>query len=305
MGTEKTNSLVAWLHAIRPRTLPLALSSTVLGSFIAASDGKFNFSVFILASATTLLLQILSNLANDYGDFAKGTDNKERLGPKRMLESGMITKKQMIKGITLVAFFALLSGTLLIFAGTSGDKTGTKIFFFILGLAAISAAVKYTIGKKPYGYIGLGDLFVFIFFGLTGVAGTYYLHAQTIQWDVFLPATSIGFLSAGVLNINNIRDYQSDMKASKRTFVVIIGDKWAKFYHFSLLIGAIITGSLYTWINFESGYQWLFLLSIPLLAGNIFTVYHFTKPVELNNELRKLAFSTLFFSLSFGIGLVI
>lgn len=272
---------------------------------MAAADGKFNITVFILASTTTLLLQILSNLANDYGDYTKGSDRINRLGPKRMLESGLLTKKQMIKGIILVVFLSLLSGSFLIFAGTKGNDTATKIFFFLLGFGAISAAIKYTIGKRPYGYVGFGDVFVFLFFGLTGVAGTYYLHANTITPDIFLPATSVGLLSAGVLNINNIRDYQNDIKASKRTFVVLIGDRKAKFYHISLLLGAIITGSLYTLINFKSGYQWLFLLTTPLLAGNIFSVFHFTRPVDLNVELRKLAFSTLLFSITFGLGLVI
>lgn len=295
----------AWIQAIRPRTLPLALSSTVLGSFIAASDNQFNLQVFILASLTTLFLQILSNLANDYGDYTKGTDNTSRLGPKRMVQSGLIKPRQMILAIITVVILSLISGSLLIFEGTSGAGAGVRIFYFILGIAAILAAVKYTIGKKPYGYIGLGDLFVFIFFGLAGVLGTYYLHTGHLRLDVLLPATSVGFLSVGVLNINNIRDYQSDIKASKRTMVVLIGSQRAKLYHLSLLIGAVITGSLYTLINFESGYQWLFLITTPLLFMNVRAVYRYTRPLDLNAELKKLAFSTLLFSFTFGIGLVI
>ncbi len=299
------NNLSAWIQAIRPRTLPLALSSTVLGSFIAASEKKFNLSVFVLASLTTLLLQILSNLANDYGDFTKDTDINGRLGPKRMLQSGLIKPRQMTIAIFTVVLFSIISGSLLIFTGTRGDGFGIKVFYFFLGFAAVIAAVKYTIGKKPYGYVGLGDLFVFIFFGLTGVIGTYYLHAHHFKIDVLLPATSIGLLSAGVLNINNLRDYQSDRKASKRTFVVLIGSHWAKLYHLSLVAGAVITGSLYTLINFKSGYQWLFLVSTPLLFQNILAVFRYTKPIELNVELKKLAFSTLLYSCLFGVGLVI
>jgi 1,4-dihydroxy-2-naphthoate octaprenyltransferase len=293
------------MQAIRPRTLPLALSSSVLGSFIAASDNQFNLQVFILASLTTLFLQILSNLANDYGDYTKGTDRSARLGPKRMVQSGLIKPRQMIAAIITVVSLALISGSLLIFSGTRGTGAGIKIFYFILGIAAILAAVKYTIGKKPYGYIGLGDLFVFVFFGLVGVIGTYYLHARYLRLDVLLPATSVGFLSVGVLNINNIRDYQSDMKASKKTMVVLIGSQWAKLYHLFLLIGAVITGSLYTLINFKSGYQWLFLITTPMLFMNVLSVYRYTRPLELNAELKKLAFSTLLFSFTFGIGLVI
>jgi 1,4-dihydroxy-2-naphthoate octaprenyltransferase len=298
-------SLSAWIQAIRPRTLPLALSSTVLGSFIAASESQFNLQVFILASLTTLFLQILSNLANDYGDYTKGTDNTARLGPKRMVQSGLIKPRQMVMAIITVVILSLISGSLLIFEGTSGAGAGVRIFYFMLGIAAILAAVKYTIGKKPYGYIGLGDLFVFIFFGLAGVLGTYYLHTGHLRLDVLLPATSVGFLSVGVLNINNIRDYQSDIKASKRTMVVLIGSQRAKLYHLSLLIGAVITGSLYTLINFESGYQWLFLITTPLLFMNVRAVYRYTRPLDLNAELKKLAFSTLLFSFTFGIGLVI
>ena len=172
------NNLSPWIQAVRPRTLPLALSSTILGSFIAASEGQFHLKVFILASLTTLFLQILSNLANDYGDYTKGTDKIARLGPKRMVQSGLISPGQMILAIIIVISLSLICGSLLIFTGTRGNTAGVKVFYFILGVAAISAAVKYTIGKKPYGYIGLGDLFVFIFFGLAGVIGTYYLHTQ-------------------------------------------------------------------------------------------------------------------------------
>ncbi|MBN2215364.1 MAG: 1,4-dihydroxy-2-naphthoate polyprenyltransferase [Bacteroidales bacterium] len=298
-------NLSAWMQAIRPRTRPLALSSTILGSFIAASEHQFNLRVFILASLTTLFLQILSNLANDYGDYTKGTDSTARLGPKRMVQSGLIKPLRMILAIIIVVSLSLISGSLLILEGTRGTGAGIKIFYFILGIGAILAAVKYTIGKKPYGYIGLGDLFVFIFFGLAGVIGTYYLHTHHLRLDVLLPATSVGFLSVGVLNINNIRDYQSDKKASKRTMVVLIGSQRAKFYHLSLLIGAVITGSLYTLINFESGYQWLFLITTPMLFMNILSVYKYTRPLELNAELKKLAFSTLLFSFTFGIGLLI
>ena len=137
------SSYKAWIQAIRPRTLPLALSSTILGSFIAASENKFHWSVFILALFTTLFLQILSNLANDYGDFTKGSDHSERLGPLRMVQSGFIKPRQMVYAIGTVAILALLFGTLLIFEGTRGNGPGIKIFYFLLGIAAIAAAVKY------------------------------------------------------------------------------------------------------------------------------------------------------------------
>ncbi len=299
------SQLSAWMHAIRPRTLPLAMSSTILGSFIAAAERRYSWRVFILASATTILLQILSNLANDYGDFKKGTDSGDRLGPKRMVQSGLISPTQMIFAITLVVILTLFSGISLIFAGTHGIGNPVKIIFLLVGVGAILAAVKYTVGKNPYGYNGLGDLFVFIFFGLVGVMGTYYLHTNQLKLDLILPAASIGFLSAGVLNLNNMRDYHSDKLAFKKTLVVMMGSEKAKIYHLVLIVGALVTVIIYTLMNFKSGYQFLFLIPVPFFIQDIITVFKNTQPIELNSELRKLALSTLLFSIAFGLGLVI
>ncbi|NJK97178.1 MAG: 1,4-dihydroxy-2-naphthoate polyprenyltransferase [Bacteroidales bacterium] len=294
----------AWIHAFRLRTLPLAMSSTILGSFIAAAERRFSLKVFLLASATTVLLQILSNLANDYGDFKNGKDNKDRIGPPRMVQSGQITPRQMIVAIGLVIILTLVTGLTLIFNGTSGEENNIKFFFLILGIAAIFAAVKYTVGKNPYGYRGFGDIFVFIFFGLVGVIGTYYLHTHLLKPDLILPAASIGFLSAGVLNLNNMRDYYSDKKAMKRTLVVIMGSENAKIYHLFLIIGAMATVLVYTLINFTSPFQFLFLIPVPFFIQNVVIVFKNKKPVELNTELRKLALSTLLFSVAFGVGLM-
>jgi 1,4-dihydroxy-2-naphthoate octaprenyltransferase len=295
----------AWMHAFRLRTLPLAMSCTILGSFVAAAEQKFSWGVFILALTTTLLLQILSNLANDYGDFKKGTDNDDRIGPLRMVQSGQITPRQMVWAIAVVITLTLTSGISLIFSGTNGSADFVKLIFLILGIAAIIAAVKYTVGKNPYGYKGFGDIYVFIFFGLIGVLGTYYLHTQSFKPDLILPAASIGFLSAGVLNLNNMRDYHSDMKSMKRTLVVIMGSQKAKFYHLCLIVGAMATVIIYTLLNFTSLYQFLFLIPVPFFVQNVIIVYKNKKPVELNSELKKLAFSTLLFSITFGIGLLL
>jgi len=302
---EKTMSMIsAWMHAFRLRTLPLAMSSTILGSFVAAAEKRFSWKVFILASLTTLLLQILSNLANDYGDFKKGTDNDDRIGPLRMVQSGQIKPAQMLLAISIVIILTLLSGISLIFSGTDGTGNNIKLLFLVLGIGAIFAAVKYTVGKNPYGYKGFGDIFVFIFFGLVGVLGTYYLHTHNFKADLILPAASIGFLSAGVLNLNNMRDYHSDKKALKRTLVVIMGSEKAKFYHLGLILGALLTVILYTIINFTSPFQFLFLVPVPFFVQNAIIVFKNKKPIELNSELRKLAISTLLFSIAFGIGLM-
>ncbi len=295
----------AWINAARPRTLPLALSSTTLGSLLAAADHTFSWGVFILASLTTVLLQILSNLANDYGDFINRKDTAARIGPQRMIQSGQITPQRMVKALILLVFVTLSAGTALIVVGTNSDTPGTTICYLLMGMAAIVAALKYTVGKNPYGYRGLGDVSVFIFFGLMGTIGTYYLHTHLLKFDLILPAASIGLLSAGVLNLNNLRDEQSDRQVKKRTLVIIIGTDRAKIYHMMLLVTAVITGLAYTILNFRSGFQLLFLLPLPLLLQNIKTVFRYTRPIELNAELMKLSISTLLFSLTFGAGLLI
>jgi 1,4-dihydroxy-2-naphthoate octaprenyltransferase len=297
--------LNVWITAARPKTLPLSLSSTILGSFLAAADHAFSWGVFILASLTTVLLQILSNLANDYGDFINGKDTAGRIGPKRMVQSGQITPPRMVKALIALVSVTLITGSALILTGTNGAASGSTICYFLMGIAAIAAALKYTVGKNPYGYRGLGDVSVFIFFGLMGTMGTYYLHTHQLKFDLILPATSIGLLSMGVLNLNNLRDEQTDRQAEKRTLVIIIGRSRAKIYHMILLVTAVITGLAYTILNFRSGYQFLFLIPLPLLVQNITTVFRNVRPTELNAELMKLSISTLLFSVTFGAGLLI
>lgn len=299
------NDLNIWIRAFRLRTLPLALSSAILGSFLAFAQGSFKWYVFLLATLTTLFLQILSNLANDYGDAMHGTDNAGRLGPKRVTQSGLVTKKGMQGMIVLFILLALTSGSLLIFAGLHHIGWKSILVFFILGLSAIYAAIKYTIGKNPYGYIGLGDVFVFIYFGIVGVAGTYYLHVNTFNPWVLLPASAIGLLSSGVLNLNNMRDIENDAQSGKKTLVVYIGSKAAKIYHLVLITLSITFSLIYTIVQFNTIYQLLFVLTCPLFALNVIVVMKNTDPGELNLELKKLALSTFAFSLTFGIGLVL
>lgn len=294
-----------WLNAARPRTLPLALSSTTLGSFLAAADNAFSWKVFILSSITTVLLQILSNLANDYGDFVNGKDTAERIGPERMVQSGRISPRLMVKALYVLVGLTLISGSALIFTGTTGAPAVSSILYFAMGIGAIVAALTYTVGKNPYGYRGWGDLSVFLFFGLTGALGTYYLHTHQMRADLLLPAASIGLLSTGVLNLNNLRDEQSDRLAKKRTLVVIIGSGNAKIYHMLLLVTAVALGLAYTALHYRSGFQLLFLLPVPLLVQNIAVVFRNRRPAELNPELKKLSLSTLFFSLAFGAGLLL
>jgi 1,4-dihydroxy-2-naphthoate octaprenyltransferase len=294
-----------WIKAFRLRTLPLALSSAILGSFLAYAHGSFRPEILILAIATTLFLQILSNLANDYGDAMHGTDNDKRLGPQRYTQSGLITKHQMRNMILFFVILSLISGSWLIIAGIRDLGWKTTLVFFLLGISAIFAAIKYTVGKNPYGYIGLGDLFVFFYFGIIGVAGTYYLHTNSFEPWIFLPASTIGLLSSGVLNLNNMRDIENDSRSGKRTLVVHIGSKAAKIYHLILISLSILFSLIYTFVHFNSFYQFLFILTCPLFALNVIVVLKNTKPGELNRELKKLALSTFAFSVTFGLGLIL
>jgi 1,4-dihydroxy-2-naphthoate octaprenyltransferase len=276
-----------------------------MGSFLAFAQGGFRWSVFILASLTTLLLQVLSNLANDYGDAQHGTDNEARIGPRRYTQSGLLPKNQMRNMIVILSFFCLLAGSVLILTAIDLPGWRTIIFFFLLGFSAIFAAIRYTIGKKPYGYIGLGDMFVFLYFGIVGVCGTYFLHLNTFDPWVLLPASAIGLLSAGVLNLNNLRDVENDTLTGKRTLVVHMGSKAAKIYHLLLICLSIAFSLVYNLMQFNSAYQFLFMLTCPLFALNAAVVIRSTDPRELNPELKNLALSTFAFSITFGVGLVL
>ena len=299
------NSTRIWIKAFRLRTLPLALSATILGSFLGYAENRFKWGVFIFGSLTTLLLQILSNLANDYGDAKKGTDNENRLGPLRVTQSGLVSLQQIRIMIGFFVFLSLVSGSLLIWFGLRGGDFMIYSLFLLLGFSAIFAAIKYTIGKRPYGYVGFGDIMVFIYFGILGVAGTYFLHTQSLHLSILLPASSVRLFSAGVLNLNNLRDHENDAANGKNTLVVRMGVPWAKTYHVILLLTALILAVLYTFLHFKSYYQLIFLLPLPLLISDINKVITNTVPIELNAELKKLAVATLLFSLSFGLGLIL
>ena len=302
MTSEKFS---AWISAFRFRTLPLALSSILLGSFIAAYQQKFDWSIALLAISTTLFLQILSNLANDYGDGIKGTDNLERIGPNRAIQSGAISIREMKNMIVLFILLSLVSGIALLAVAFPQDMLNSALFFLILGIVAIAAAIKYTVGKTAYGYHGMGDLFVFLFFGITGVVGTYYLHTLTLAWEVFLAGAAVGFLSAGVLNLNNMRDRISDSKAGKNTLVVKIGGRAAKAYHAFLIIGAVLSTAAFI-LLFELGvWSWIFLATSPLLASNLVRVFKNKEPRSLDPLLKQLALTTLLFVLLLGVGSLI
>ena len=292
-----------WLSAFRLRTLPLALSCIAMGGFLAASADAFRWDIFLLCILTTIFLQILSNLANDYGDSIHGADSLDRKGPSRAVQSGAISAHQMKVAVIVFVILCLASGISLLVV-SFGWNWKAMLFFFALGLLSILAAVAYTVGKRPYGYAGLGDFSVLIFFGLVGVMGSYYLFTKELSWYQILPALSCGFFSIGVLIINNIRDIESDKKAGKFSIPVRVGRSNAILYHGFLIFAGLISAILFNIFTSHSPWQWLFLLSAPLFLKNILAVS--SKPSEqLDPYLKQMALSTLAFVLLFGAGLIL
>jgi len=282
-----------WFTAFRLRTLPLALASIGLGNLLAASEEALNWKVASLCLGAAILLQILSNIANDYGDSVHGADNEARVGPTRATQSGRISKSAMKKAVWVLIGFCLVFGYWLIH-----DES---IVFHISGLAAIAAAVAYTAGPKPYGYVGLGDIFVFCFFGLIGVCGSYFLQTHHLNWQILLPAISCGVFCVAVLNINNIRDIKSDAKAGKITIPVRLGKKNAVIYHNALLVTGLTTAFFYVILNYSSPVEFLFIVCLPLMITNAVAIAG-KDAAQLDPYLKQMALATLLFSFSFGLG---
>lgn len=295
----------AWISAFRPRTLPLALSCIGMGGFMAAANNVFNGTIVALCVLTTLFLQILSNLANDYGDSKHGADSVHREGPMRAVQAGHIKAEHMKKGMVVFSLLSLVSGLALLWVAFGTDGLLLALLFLGLGLASIWAAINYTAGSNPYGYAGLGDVFVFIFFGLVGVLGTYFLQAQTMEAIVILPAMVCGFFATAVLNVNNIRDINSDLLAGKHSIPVRLGPKRARLYHLFLLAAGTLSAFAYVVINFYSLWQLLFILALPLVIVNGVNVWRKQTSKELDPYLKQMAITTLLFVLLFGVGQVL
>ncbi len=292
-----------WIRAFRLRTLPLALSSIAMGGFLASAANAFRWDIFLLAVLTTIFLQVLSNLANDYGDSVHGADSADRKGPSRAVQSGAITKKQMRAAIVILVLLSLTSGTALLLTAFGLDWKAL-LFFFGLGILSILAAIAYTVGRKPYGYLGLGDFSVLVFFGFVGVMGSYYLFTKNISAYEVLPALSCGMFSIAVLNINNIRDIESDRKAGKYSIPVRLGKRKAVAYHWTLLVLGVCASVAYHWLTYTSPWQFLFLLTLPLFFFNGVSVSR--KPSEaLDPFLKQMALSTLLFVILFGVGVIL
>jgi 1,4-dihydroxy-2-naphthoate octaprenyltransferase len=290
-----------WIEAARLRTLPLSVSGIIVGSMYALANPTddvltptevFNWKLFAFAIITTLGLQILSNFANDYGDGMKGTDNEDRVGPKRTIQSGVITPQAMKSAIILTSVLTLLSAIYLIYLAFGAHNLGYSLFYLILGIAAIASAIRYTVGNSAYGYRGFGDVFVFVFFGLVSTLGVNFLYSKQLDAILFLPAIAIGFLSVAVLNLNNMRDEASDRKSGKNTLVVKMGIENAKKYHYFLIVGAMILVLLFAVLSNFNFDQYLFVLAYFPLVKHVVTVSKNHNSRLLDPELKKVALST-------------
>ncbi|MCA0133204.1 1,4-dihydroxy-2-naphthoate octaprenyltransferase [Winogradskyella alexanderae] len=294
-----------WLSAMRLRTLPLSVSGIILGTCFAIYNGFFSWWVLVLAILTTISLQILSNLANDYGDGIKGTDNKDRVGPERAIQSGAITPDQMLDAIKFNIIVVIILTFALIWAAYGPNEFLLLLLFVVLGGLSVYAALNYTMGDSPYGYRALGDVFVFIFFGLISTLGSYLLYTKTIDHVALLPAISLGLFSVGVLNLNNMRDIESDIKSGKITLAVKLGLKKAKLYHYCLIVGAMLITIVFSLLYYVQIYNFLYLLSFFPFIIHLVKIKNAVKPNDFDSQLKVLALSTFLFSILLGIGYIL
>ena len=292
-----------WLAAARLRTLPLSVSGILVGNGLAWLEGSFSWSVFILALLTTIAFQVLSNFANDYGDGVKGTDNDQRLGPKRVLQQGLLTRAALKRGIQLTAVISMLFALTLIYLAFGSADWGQALFFIALGVASIIAAIKYTVGDSAYGYYALGDVFVFLFFGGVSVLGSYYLQTKTFDAVLILPAATIGLLSTAVLNLNNLRDMENDRLSNKLTVPLLLGFNKGRIYQGILIVNAFVLSTVYVFLKAESIFAYLFLLLFFPLGNHLLRVAKSKGGKSLDPELKLVALSTFFFALLFVLGL--
>ncbi len=291
----------AWINAARLRTLPLSVSGILVGSGLAAKHGFLDTPILIFALLTTIAFQITSNFANDYGDGVKGTDNASRIGPKRAYQAGLLSRNELKRGITLSALLSFGFALALLFMAFGSEHYEYFLMFAALGLLSIWASIRYTVGEKAYGYRGLGDLSVFIFFGLLSVLGTMFLYTKFLDFWALLPATTIGLLSTSVLNLNNLRDYESDKEAGKNTLVVKMGFIRGKRYHFFLIFTAFLCMSTFLWYQYDDKIDAICLLAFLPIFAHLNRMNKFKNPILLDPELKKVALSTFLLALLFYI----
>ena len=307
------NNLYNWIHAARLRTLPLSMSGILLGAFIARwrlieIGGNWDWKIFALAMLVTLLYQVLSNFANDYGDGVRGTDRfRDKNVEKRAVASGEISVVQMKKAVQFTAILAIIMTIILLYIAFVPNYIFEFYVFIGLGILCILAAVGYTMGKKPYGYLGLGDIMVFIFFGWLSVGGSYFLFTKVWNWDVLLPASAVGMLSVSVLNLNNMRDLESDKLAGKNTLALRLGFKRAMIYQIVLMQLPLILVLIFLMKNelqFKGNYYtfMVMILFFPMTALRR-KIMKVKSPSELDPFLKQVGIITLMMAILLAIGL--
>lgn len=288
--------LKVWLKAVRLRTLPLSVSGILIGNSLCFQDPEFSGILFVLMLFTAISFQIISNFANDYGDGVKGTDNDNRLGPKRVLQQGLLSREILKKGIVIISLISLLLAFVLIFLAFGSNSWYYILIFIGLSFASVWAAIFYTVGNKAYGYYGFGDFFVFLFFGGVSVLGAYFIQLKTFSYPAILLSLVVGFLSVGVLNLNNMRDIDNDAFVGKRTLVVIMGAAIAKKYHLLLLIVSVSI-LVYVFSSVSIRFFWIPYLAIIPLIVHFISVLKNSEPKFFDPELKKLSLSIFLLSL--------
>ena len=294
-----------WFEAARLRTLPLSVSGIIVGNGLAYQTGEFSWLIFLFCLLTTTAFQVLSNFANDYGDGVKGTDNDQRLGPQRVLQQGLLSRQALKRGIQVNVAVSLLFALVLIALSFDQSQWINALFFFLLGIASIVAAIKYTVGSNAYGYRAMGDLFVFLFFGGVSVLGSHYLQTNYFDFTLILPATAIGCLSVAVLNLNNLRDMENDRHSNKITLPILLGFDGGKRYHYVLFATALLASLGFVFLKPFSLVHFLFLLLLFPLGKHLQRVSQSAGGSALDPELKVVALSTFFFALLFVLGFLL
>ena len=283
---------MVWVAAARLRTLPLSMAGIVVGNALAIQNDGFCPYVFGGSLLTSIVFQMLSNFANDYGDGLKGTDNQERIGPKRVLQQNLLSEKSLFRGILITAVIGFILATVTILIAFEVSELKSSLVFLALAVAAIFAAYKYTAGKGAYGYYAMGDVFVFVFFGLLAVGGSYFLQTKQLNNVLWCFATAIGGLSTAVLNLNNMRDMQNDIAVGKKTIAALLGLKGAKIYHTILVMGSITALSVGVLYNYKGCVGYIPLLAvIPLLLQLVWTL-KLKSHKDFDGLLKPLALTT-------------
>ena len=286
-----------WIQAARLRTLPLSVAGILAGTGLAIGQGAWDGVLFALLLATTLAYQITSNFANDYGDGVKGTDNANRIGPQRALQQGALSAAALKRGIVVVSVLSAVLTLLTLFRAFGLENWHYLLLFCGLGALAIWASIKYTVGDSAYGYRGLGDVFVFLFFGLLSVLGTVFVYTKSLHPTALLPALAIGALSTAVLNLNNLRDWESDRQSGKRTVVVLMGYANGRRYQVVLCVLAFLSMVMFVYVSPSPGVLAVSLLPFLLVGKHIMGLKKRPNPADLDPELKKIALSTFFIGL--------